>query len=248
MNQLVIGQDGVTPEAKKPLSRAATVAKTLREIRETLLSATETFQRLKEMFPKWVSAAFDDRWPEYDSQTPFVLARPPTYESERQLQLAKFRRILGEMPPSMDVAIAAGALNQALDTPYEARKVRVIVGFMIDSFPNARPHEPVTYTETLVHELGVAKLPPAAVALACNEIIKTATFLPAVGEVLTKAEEFKKGLESKERLTDRTLNAIAYCEDAIQALKEITGLLEDPPVEKFDWTGPRRMPADEIEF
>jgi hypothetical protein len=35
---------------------------------------------------------------------------------------------------------------------------------MIDAFPNARPHAPETYVETMINELVMAGVPPAAVA------------------------------------------------------------------------------------
>lgn len=249
MNQLTT-TTSAPPVPTKPLSRAAVVAKALRDIRAELLKPWNDHLRMMAAHPKWSETVFRSSVPrDRDHRDPIVLRRPPLCEPVRRSHLDDMRGALSRVPPIDDISNITSALNGGTLAEPDSKKTRVLVGLMVDAFPNARPHDPVTYTETLVSELlssgysgkeqrTLEPYPPMLVAMACSETIRTATFLPTIHEVLEKAESARKQIADRSYLTQRTLDAVWFFEDTIAALERLTDLpAEEPPIEARPYTG-----------
>jgi hypothetical protein len=76
-------------------------------------------------------------------------------------------------------------------TPFQIRRQVAgdKVGFLIGSFPNAGPHNPEIYVAALIEEIIAANPSASALEATCRHIRRTATFAPAVPELLKVLRE-----------------------------------------------------------
>lgn len=93
----------------------------------------------------------------------------------------------------------------------------VIIGRLIDSFPNARPHSAVTYRENLVHLCEVDGYSPAVVALACDAIMRDPSneFLPAPAVFLAACKKQHDELRTVHRHAWMTLEGRVALETSL---------------------------------
>jgi hypothetical protein len=77
------------------------------------------------------------------------------------------------------------------NTPFQIRRQVAgdKIGFLIGSFPNAGPHNPEIYVAALIEEVAAANPSASALEATCRHIRRTATFAPAVPEVLKVLRE-----------------------------------------------------------
>ncbi len=182
----------------------------------------------------------------------FYLQRPqphqPWTEEQRQQQIAKLQLALDEAPP-------VGALQEAYDRTlvalYGAKGMpfgkpqanpaqnRLIVGVLIDSFPNARPHDPETYLEALVAELAAGEYPAMAVAKACNMLVRSSKFVPSVAEVVQTVERVVAFLERVTHAYERHLDQRKVYEATIAWLRE---------AQLYDRENPQPEPPIKVEL
>ncbi len=159
-------------------ARAGFVSKTLARVETNLLSTVKLAQQVhSERW--WLASAELIR--EVGQITAERLEGRPNFREwveGRLTALPEVRRL-----EELDAQIAPGLV------PCDTDQARVLVALMVDAFPNARPHAPESYLETMTYEVGAAQLGAAAVAAATREIVTTATFLPTVAELLKVAAD-----------------------------------------------------------
>ena len=159
-------------------ARAGFVSKTLARVEANLLSTVKLARQVQSE-RWWMASAELIR--EAGQVTAERLADRPSYREWIEARLAALPEV-GRLE-ELDAQIAPGLV------PCDTDQARVLVALMVDAFPNARPHAPESYLETMVYEAGSAQFGAAAVAAATREIVTTATFLPTVAELLKVAAD-----------------------------------------------------------
>lgn len=206
--------------------RALAIAKGLRQLRAELLEPTAQYWALYKRYPEWFQTTLF-KWP--DADEPFRLMRPPENAEIRDLMLENYREKLGTLPPAEnDVIALLCRLRDQSQAPFDAKTARMIVGFLTGSYPNARPHDPITYTEAIIDAVRGDNVSPGALAQACDEIKRNEKFLPTVSEIMgaISMQRLRRGDRFFEGLMEGTINARCYLEDAIKALEVMTDLPE----------------------
>lgn len=182
----------------------------------------------------------------------FYLQRPqphqPWTEVQRQQQIARLEQALDDAP-------AVAAMREAYDRtqialygaegmpfgkpPTNPAQNRLLIGVLIDSYPNARPHEPATYLEALVAELAAGEYPAMAVAKGCNMLVRSSTFVPSVAEVVQTVERVVTFLERVTYAYERHLDQRKVYEATIGWLREV-------PL--YDQANPQPEPPIKVEL
>lgn len=159
----------------------------------------------------------------------------PATEEQRAFQLARFDASLKNQPEAASLADLRADMDAAANGSPLPAATRLIIGTMVASFPNVRPHSPETYLEALIEALDHTGLPPAAIAKTCNEIYLTSTFAPTGAEVLEKAKEVHATLSFRVKQIDR------YAEIMDWAVK-VRSWLETVPLLAPDRSNAARAP------
>lgn len=100
--------------------------------------------------------------------------------------------------------LAAEAQRLSSATPNVA-VTQLLLGMMLDAFPNAGREAREGYFATLVHELVSDGYGPSVVAVACRHLRRSAKFLPTVSEVLAQCTEAQEHLASAKRIIEAAL-------------------------------------------
>ncbi|MFZ5751275.1 MAG: hypothetical protein ACOY5U_09430 [Pseudomonadota bacterium] len=132
---------------------------------------------------------------------------------------------LAKLPPKARLDEIIEALDALRAAKPDRPQALALISTMVDGFPNARPHNPEVYVETLLHEVMSAGYPSAVVARATRLIAREQKFLPTAAELLEvceKAAFSRAGYDSYVLARDRVV--------------ELTGLLEEA-----DRLGPRDL-------
>lgn len=127
---------------------------------------------------------------------------------------------LERIMPRAEVEGVIRAVQTAWSAKPDRNRSGVIIGRMIDSFPNARPHNPATYRENLVHLCEVDGYSPAVVALACDRIMRDEKheFLPAPAVFLAACKQEFDELRNMHRHAHITLEGRNHLETALAKL------------------------------
>lgn len=100
------------------------------------------------------------------------------------------RRALEDLPTEAELEPLIDAVRKALASCSE-KTIRQQVAQLIGAFPNANPTDPETYIAALVFDLLDSQIPDAILILACQEIRRTARFLPTIAEVIEAANRHR---------------------------------------------------------
>lgn len=202
--------------ASKP-TRQQTVARSLKAIHDTHLSIWTDYQRMQAEFTE---ARRVDHWQGSFLQLPRHRHFQPESEAQRESAISYLAEHTERQPDLQKAEALLDRVEGAFDQGFNEAQVRVIIGLMVDAFPNARPHSPEAYVETLVHELSHQGVATAAIAKGCNAITLTCKFLPAAAEVLDKVK-VNAGLLAHIRISLRryskwsatTVDAVGWIQD-----------------------------------
>lgn len=164
----------------------------------------------------------------------------PATEEQRAFQLARFDASLQNQPDVTSLADLRADMDAAANGPPLPAATRLIIGTMVASFPNVRPHSPETYLEALIEALDHTGLPPAAIAKTCNEIYLTSTFAPTGAEVLEKAKEVHATLTFGVKQIDRYAEVVAWATGVRQWLETVPLLAAD----RTNYDRPPQAPAN----
>ncbi|ASE39122.1 hypothetical protein [Brevundimonas vesicularis] len=170
--------------ASKP-TRQQTVARSLKAIHDTHLSIWTDYA---DMLATFEDARRDDHWQGGFLQLPIHRHFQPENEVQRENAIRYLSEHVERQPDLTKAGAILDRVEAAFEQGFHEAQVRVIIGLMVDAFPNARPHSPEAYVETLIHELSHQGATTAAIAKGCNAITLTAKFLPAASEVLEKVK------------------------------------------------------------
>jgi hypothetical protein len=207
-----------TPQAPSAAAaKARKVAETLRKAHDVLLEPQRRWAQLDQDFPGWFKAHCAGRDMRFTAEH---LAAGEYHRAAR----ARAGEYLEAVPTSGLLSRVGGIFATAVEMHIDAVQSRLLLGLMIDGFPNARPHDPATYLETAVHEVTVRRYSPSAVAAARQDIMASCKFLPTVSEVLSVCEEAQKSLETYRKLLEQAVDTRHQIEDAItgaSAMEEI---------------------------
>jgi hypothetical protein len=127
-------------------------------------------------------------------------------------------------------AVVAAALSQLPDKAPTAAAVAVL----FDTMPR-QPANPATYLNALCFDLVELGFQPAVVAAACQELRRTATFVPVISELIAACRTVQERYVSLQRLTAHAREARARLKTAI-----IEAEREPPP-------RPKRRPQPDAE-
>lgn len=210
-------QQAPTTSSAPRATKAQTVAKSLQHIRENLLAPFNEWDILRHSVPS------------VDSRGERVIAlvfsaeivRQPNSEADRRAQIDRAEWLLVRQPDPADVGQALRKVEAAAAASFDLRQTRFILGLMIDAFPNARPHNPDGYLETVVDIVRSADPSPAIVAKACDEIKRTFKFPPSAAEVLEKIIEAEKSLASFIRIARSFLEKAEFVQMQIEWLGQV---------------------------
>ncbi|KNY22170.1 hypothetical protein [Methylobacterium sp. ARG-1] len=140
------------------------------------------------------------------------------------------RRDLAAIPSEATLdrisAVVAAALSQLPDKAPTAA-----VAVLFDTMPR-QPANPATYLNALCFDLVELRFQPAVVAAACQELRRTATFVPVIGEVIAACRTVQERYVSLQRLTAHAREAHAYLQAAI------TEAEREPPTRPKPWPRP----------
>ena len=106
--------------------------------------------------------------------------------------------------PSSDSTAARLATLATGEQPATAAQVRQAIGALIDGYPNASPHAPVAYVETLVFEAARVKPGVAAITGACATLRRSTRFAPSAAELLEALESATNWLKAARSCLERT--------------------------------------------
>lgn len=217
------------PRSAPVAPKAQQVRESLQNVRARLLKPFIEWDRIRGSFNEpgmpaaWQAARYADflsfGWPRTDH---------PETEEHRELLVASVDRILAGFPSLDDLQAVAALMRTALDTKPNDGVTRMCVGLMVDGFPNARPHSPEAYLETIIDLVQGESFPPAAVGKACHDIIRTATFAPAPAEVLEKASEARDRLRSGVMQVERHHLNVDYLHRLRAWLESVPLLIRGP--------------------
>lgn len=168
----------------------------------------------------------------------------PKTEDQRQSELRVLSAAIDRQPKRSELATLREGAHAAWSAKYAAAPTRLVVGLMINAYPNARPHSPESYQEAVVDQVAATGLGPAPIAKACNSLVRTSAFVPSPAEVVAAVLEAQSSLRSFVYAVD---NFTAQAEWAAEAQEWLTNVplltadranydrFSDPPKTSFDW-------------
>jgi len=176
---------------------ARQIAARLTQVKTSLVDPWGPVDKLFAAFPRAMRQIHLSRWPEGK------VFSPPELDTEaagaaKVLSVSEIQERLAELPAPEQLADAAQCIVRIATAPPNQNQTRLLVGLMVDSYPNGRPHAPDVYTEALI--LAAEGVPPTVVALACHEIVRTCKFLPAPAEFIEKLEEHRRRTSRPENI------------------------------------------------
>lgn len=189
-----------------------------RDVARILQLSEEVLQR-----PWRVRADLDRRFPLWRRN---AVETPPSINTLRRdddrgaWARDKAAATLGELPAPHELQEALHALAELEASQPDRRKTELLVAVMVDGYPNARPHSPEAYVESLVHEAAVERFPAGVVAQACRELARTKPFPPSVAEFL-EACRTAEAIRGSRSMLERAMATRAAFEDALAEAKRL---------------------------
>lgn len=132
-------------------------------------------------------------------------------QAARFLELAPPRELLQEAR-AHTTPLAAMEPNPAATA--------VLLGLLLESFPNAGKETRQTYFATLAHEVNRDGFSPPVVAVAARKLRRTARFLPTVSEVIEACSDVRAEIATALNLAEAGLRRYAEAEAALKAREE----------------------------
>lgn len=96
----------------------------------------------------------------------------------------------------------------------------VLLGLLLESFPNAGKETRQTYFATLAHEVNRDGFSPPVVAVAARKLRRTARFLPTVSEVIEACDDVRAEISAALNLAEAGLRRYAEAEQVLKAWGE----------------------------
>lgn len=96
----------------------------------------------------------------------------------------------------------------------------VLLGLLLESFPNAGKETRQTYFATLAHEVNRDGFSPPVVAVAARKIRRAARFLPTVSEVIEACEDVRAEIITGLKYAEAGLRRYAEAEAVLKARGE----------------------------
>ncbi len=180
-------------------SRQQTTAALLTKVRQTYLAIDTEWNRINEEFR--AAATPNGNQPSF-LYPPGIREAAPATEEARERAITRLIDQAVAQPCSTEAKALLRSMEAALDAGFISNQARLIVALMIDAYPNARMHSPDAYIASIMDVLAAEDVSNAAIAIACNEMKTTTTFLPALAEVLEAVRKAEKYLWlRRDRLT-----------------------------------------------
>lgn len=107
----------------------------------------------------------------------------------RSITLSEEAEHLSRVPPAAMFEALAREIEAALNRSADDGVNRILIGLMVDAYPNARAAQPGTYADVMARDLLDLGYAPAIVAEGLQKVRRGKPFLPAISEVLTAVEE-----------------------------------------------------------
>lgn len=133
------------------------------------------------------------------------------HQAARFLEIAPPRELLEEARDHT-APLAAMEANPAATA--------VLLGLLLESFPNAGKEARQTYFATLAHEVNRDGFSPPVVAVAARKLRRTARFLPTVSEVIEACADVRTEIGSTLYLAEAGLRRYAEAETVLKAWEE----------------------------
>lgn len=133
------------------------------------------------------------------------------HQAARFLELAPPRELLEEARDHT-APLAAMEPNPAATA--------VLLGLLLESFPNAGKEARQTYFATLAHEVNRDGFSPPVVAVAARKLRRSARFLPTVSEVIDACADVRAEIGGALYLAEAGLRRYAEAEQVLKAREE----------------------------
>lgn len=210
MTQLVPTRPSAVAASPEVSSKAEQVAKNIRRIHDSLIGPR---LRIGEVCKgNWASLAREIAASAPVRRDWFLLTG-----AAGDARRADVRRDLATIPARDVLQPLHDFAERTCSAPPNRAQVRLLVGLLIDAFPNARAHARETYFETLAFELEVGGYAPVAVACALRKLSHEMEFLPSLAEVLKAAEAEASAQRYHAQALANGLTARRWLEEAADA-------------------------------
>lgn len=223
-------------------NRSLAISKMLAGIDNNYLAAFREIDRLSAAHGRWPTVR---KLKEAVDEWTLDRLRHSRVGSENRRQVGA---VLNECPSVEDITGLGQMIEAALqETPRDRTLLRSALSVMIDAFPNARPHSPEAYVESLVHEVLVDGYSVAAVAKAASEIRRSKTFAPAIAEVIEACKEAQASITWRRQACQESPALIRELQGRLAEAKAL-GDIVDPAPPGSRQTGPLHETRFDREF
>lgn len=233
------------PPAPRPTfseAKAAKVRETLKRIRATHLA----------LFAQWTTLQGEQRqaarellaqglsMPNFLAPQVRVPDQPAT-EEDREQELRYLAAADRCQPDRLALIAHRDKAAEARSAKYNPAQTRIIVGLMVNSFPNARPHSPESYLEAVIDQLEAAGLSPTAAAQGCEAVKVSSHFLPSIAEVVEACRKADAELGNMVAAIETYLSGLVWVAAATAWVRDVPLLAQDRSNRTFFREPPRRL-------
>lgn len=146
-----------------------------------------------------------------------LICQPAPYASTLRNSSAAMneaRRDLALIPDDDTLGRLEAAVSAALAEPPEQKATAASVAVLFDTLPR-QPANPATYLNALCFDLMDLGFQPAVVAAACQELRRTAVFVPVIAEVIEACRKVQSQYGALQKLPGYAREARTRLADAI---------------------------------
>lgn len=226
-------------------TKADKVREALSKVRTQYLSVFDDIDAARKKHDDWARDVLARGGPSASWLYPdLARVRHPMTEAERTEEIGRLNWAISSQPTLAVLAPLREAAHKASAAKYAPAPTRLIIGLMINAYPNARPHSPESYQESVVDQVMATGFGPVPIAKACNGLVRTSNFVPSPSEVVAAAESAQEGLLSFTRAVDRLSVMLDWAEQARTWVENIDLLSKDranyssfidPPKSSYEW-------------
>lgn len=238
-----------SPTAVVPASFSETKATKVREalskVRTQYLSVFDDIDAARKKHDQWARDVVARGGPRTSWLYPdLTQVRHPSSEAERADEIGRLNWAIASQPTLAVLGPLRDAAHKASTAKYAPAPTRLVVGLMINAYPNARPHSPESYQEAVVDQVMATGFGPVPIAKACNGLVRTSNFVPSPSEVVAAAESAQEGLLSFTRAVDSLAAMLEWADQARAWVEKIDLLAKDranyssfigPPKSSYEW-------------
>ncbi|CAN1529417.1 hypothetical protein MCEMIH16_01351 [Caulobacteraceae bacterium] len=128
------------------------------------------------------------------------------YAPQGQSWCERVREGLALAPSGQEVADYLARMKEADSTAPDPRASIIMVGMLVDAFPNSRASG--AFIDAATHDAVSMGFTPYHLATACQKLRRTSKFLPSIAEFLAECASARKHMQSAISLAERMQDRI----------------------------------------